>query len=206
MPAPLVDSTPQFVEETYRRTEERLKEIRQRFGRPLTYAEKVLLGHLDDPAGAELNAGESYIMLRPDRVALQDATGQMALLQFMQAGRPTVAVPTTVHCDHLVQARVGATSDVAEAVVENEEVYDFLRSSSNKYGAGFWGPGSGIIHQVLLENYALPRKHDHRHRLPHAQRGRSCELRCGRGRCRCTSTSWRVSRGKCSTRSSSAYG
>jgi aconitate hydratase len=156
MPAPLVESTPQFVEETYRRTEERLKEIRRRFGRPLTYAEKVLLGHLDDPAGAELKAGESYIMLRPDRVALQDATGQMALLQFMQAGRPSVAVPTTVHCDHLVQARVGANSDVAEAVVENEEVYDFLRSSSNKYGAGFWGPGSGIIHQVLLENYAFP--------------------------------------------------
>ena len=156
MPAPLVESTPEFVESAYREIETRLAAVRQRLGRPLTYAEKVLLGHLDDPAGADLVPGESYIMLRPDRVAHQDATGQMALLQFMQAGAPTVAVPTTVHCDHLIQARVGAESDMSEAVIENKEVYDFLRSASRKYGAGFWGPGAGIIHQVVLENYAFP--------------------------------------------------
>ena len=156
MPAPLVESTPEFVESAYREIETRLAAVRQRLGRPLTYAEKVLLGHLDDPAGADLVPGESYIMLRPDRVAHQDATGQMALLQFMQAGAPTVAVPTTVHCDHLIQARVGAESDMSEAVIENKEVYDFLRSASRKYGAGFWGPGAGIVHQVVLENYAFP--------------------------------------------------
>jgi aconitate hydratase len=156
MPAPPVESTPAFVEEAYRKMEQRLTMVRERLGRPLTYAEKTLLGHLDDPAGAELNSGASYMMLRPDRVAMQDATAQMALLQFMQAGRDSVAVPTTIHCDHLIQARVGANADMAEAVVENQEVYDFLASAANKYGAGFWGPGSGIIHQVLLENYAFP--------------------------------------------------
>ena len=156
MPAPLVESTPQFVEGVYQQIDERVKTVRQRLGRPLTYAEKVLLGHLHDAAGAELKAGESYILLRPDRVALQDATGQMAILQFMQAGRPSVAVPTTVHCDHLIQAYRGAQADMAEAVISSKEVYDFLRSSSNKYGLGFWGPGSGIIHQVMLENYAFP--------------------------------------------------
>ncbi len=156
MAAPLVASTPAFVEEAYRKTEERLQAVRERLGRPLTYAEKLVLGHLDDPAGAEPEPGASYLMLRPDRVAMQDVTGQMALLQFMQAGRARTAVPTTIHCDHLVQARVGAVSDTGEAVVENREVYDFLRSTSNKYGIGFWGPGAGIIHQVMLENYAFP--------------------------------------------------
>ena len=156
MPAPLVESSPAFVEEAYRAIDQRLRAVRQRLGRPLTYAEKVFLGHLDDPDGAELEPGRSYVQVRPDRVALQDVTGQMAILQFMQAGRPTAAVPTTVHCDHLIQARVGAASDTSEAVVENKEVYDFLRSASNKFGLGFWGPGSGIIHQVVLENYAFP--------------------------------------------------
>ena len=156
MPAPLVESSPAFVEEAYRKIDQRLRAVRERLGRPLTYAEKVFLGHLDDPDGAELEPGRSYVQVRPDRVALQDVTGQMAILQFMQAGRPTAAVPTTVHCDHLIQARVGAASDTSEAVVENKEVYDFLRSASNKFGLGFWGPGSGIIHQVVLENYAFP--------------------------------------------------
>ena len=100
MVAPLVDSTPSFVEEAYKKIEQRLQIVRGRLGRPLTYAEKVLLGHLDDPGDAELLAGESYLNLRPDRVGLQDVTGQMAILQFMQAGRPLAAVPTTVHCDH----------------------------------------------------------------------------------------------------------
>ena len=156
MPAPLVESTPQFVEGVYRQVEERINAVRSRLGRPLTYTEKVLLGHLDDPAGAELKAGESYILLRPDRVALQDVTGQMAILQFMQAGKASVAAPTTVHCDHLIQAYQGAQADTAEALVSSKEVYDFLRTSCNKYGIGFWGPGSGIIHQVMLENYAFP--------------------------------------------------
>ncbi len=156
MPAPLVDSTPAFVADVYAKIEERLQIVRRRLGRPMTYAEKVVLGHLDDPENAELKPGVSYIGLRPDRVALQDVTGQMAILQFMQAGRPTTAVPTTVHCDHLIQARVGAESDTSEALVENKEVFDFLRATSDKYGMGFWKPGSGIIHQVVLENYAFP--------------------------------------------------
>ena len=156
MAGPLVASSPEFVRAAYEKIDQRLQVVRQRLGRPLTYAEKVFLGHLDDPANAALVPGESYMNLRPDRVALQDVTGQMAILQFMQAGRTTAAVPTTVHCDHLIQARVGAQSDTGEALTENKEVYDFLRSASNRYGLGFWGPGSGIIHQVVVENYAFP--------------------------------------------------
>ncbi len=156
MAAPLVDSTPAFVEEAYKKIEQRLEVVRGRLGRPLTYAEKVLLGHLDDPGDAELLPGESYLNLRPDRVGLQDVTGQMAILQFMQAGRPTAAVPTTVHCDHLITAFEGALADTSLAQSESKEVFDFLRSSASKYGLGFWGPGSGIIHQVILENYAFP--------------------------------------------------
>ncbi len=156
MAAPLVDSTPAFVEDAYKKIEQRLEVVRGRLGRPLTYAEKALLGHLDDPGDAELLPGESYINLRPDRVGLQDVTGQMAILQFMQAGRPTAAVPTTVHCDHLITAFEGAQADTSLARTESKEVFDFLRSSAAKYGLGFWGPGSGIIHQVILENYAFP--------------------------------------------------
>ena len=156
MPAPLVDSTPAFVAEAYRRFDARLQQVRERLGRPLTYAEKVLLGHLDDPPNAELSPGESYLNLRPDRVGLQDVTGQMAILQFMQAGQPTAAVPTTIHCDHLITAFAGARDDTGEAVITNKEVYDFISTSAAKYGIGFWGPGSGIIHQVILENYAFP--------------------------------------------------
>ena len=156
MAAPLVDSTPAFVEEAYKKIDQRLEVVRGRLGRPLTYAEKVLLGHLDDPGDAELLPGESYLNLRPDRVGLQDVTGQMAILQFMQAGRPTTAVPATVHCDHLITAFEGASADTSLAQSESKEVFDFLRSSASKYGLGFWGPGSGIIHQVILENYAFP--------------------------------------------------
>ena len=151
-----VDSTPQFVEEAYKKIEKNLEVVRSRYNRPLTLAEKLLLGHLDDPSGAELDPGESYINLNPDRVAHQDVTGQMAILQFMQSGRSEVAVPTTVHCDHLIQARVGASSDLQDALNESSEVYQFLESSCRKYGMGFWKPGSGIIHQVNLENYAFP--------------------------------------------------
>ena len=152
----IIDSTPEFVTAAYQKMERNLEVVRSRLNRPLTLAEKVLLGHLDDPAEAELAPGQSYIMVNPDRVAHQDVTGQMAILQFAQSGRSSVSVPTTVHCDHLIQARVGASSDLQDALNENDEVYQFLESSCRKYGMGFWKPGSGIVHQVVLENYAFP--------------------------------------------------
>jgi len=135
---------------------ERIGIARTRLGRPLTFSEKVLAGHATDPPGVGWTRGVDYADFRPDRVALQDATAQMTLLQFMLAKLPTVATPTTVHCDHLIQARVGAAADMAVALDTNREVYEFLRSVSSKYGIGFWEPGSGIIHQVVLENYAFP--------------------------------------------------
>jgi aconitate hydratase len=129
---------------------------RKRFARPLTLAEKILVTHVREGAEQEFARGESYLTLQPDRVAMQDATAQMAILQFMQARRDTVAVPTTVHCDHLIQARVGVAEDMKAALEANQEVYDFLRSASLRYGMGFWEPGAGIIHQVFLEQYAFP--------------------------------------------------
>jgi aconitate hydratase len=153
---PAIETAPALVERVYREVSRRLEVVRRRLDRPLSYAEKVLLGHLDDPESQELTAGESYILLRPDRVAMQDATAQMALLQFMQSGRDETAVVTTVHCDHLIQAHRGAASDMQTAVSENGEVYDFLESCSARYGIGFWAPGAGIIHQVVLEKYAFP--------------------------------------------------
>jgi aconitate hydratase A / 2-methylisocitrate dehydratase len=133
-----------------------LKVVRGRLHRPLTLADKVLLGHLDDPENEDLEPGKSYLLLRPDRVIFQDVLGQTGMLQFMQTRRDKVAVPTTIHCDHLIQARVEGQSDLRESLEENKEVYDFLRSAAAKYGAGFWEPGAGIIHQVVLENYAFP--------------------------------------------------
>ncbi|MBL7008795.1 MAG: aconitate hydratase [Planctomycetes bacterium] len=153
---PAIESTPEFVRDTYAQMRQRLEVVRGRLGRPLTLAEKILFGHLDDPAGAEIDAGKAYMLLRPDRVAMQDATAQMALLQFMSAGKDQAAVPSTVHCDHLIRAYVGSEKDLAVANDENREVYDFLESVSARYGIGFWKPGSGIIHQVVLENYAFP--------------------------------------------------
>jgi aconitate hydratase len=153
---PMVESSPAFVRRVYERMEANLLTIRGRLGRPLTLAEKILFTHLHDPEHQEIAAGKAYLSLNPDRVAMQDATAQMALLQFMLAGLPQVAVPTTVHCDHLIQARAGAKNDLASALSDNSEVYEFLRSASAKYGIGFWQPGSGIIHQVVLENYAFP--------------------------------------------------
>ncbi|KAH8435347.1 aconitate hydratase ACO1 [Aspergillus melleus] len=135
---------------------ENLDIVRRRLSRPLTYAEKVLYSHLDDPHGQDIERGTSYLKLRPDRVACQDATAQMAILQFMSAGMPSVATPTTVHCDHLIEAQVGGEKDLARANDINKEVYDFLASSTAKYNIGFWKPGSGIIHQIVLENYAFP--------------------------------------------------
>ncbi len=151
-----IDTTIELVGGVYDQLDRNLEIARRRLDRPLTYAEKVFLGHLADPDGEELKAGRSYVATRPDRVAMQDATAQMALLQFMLAGRKTTASPTTVHCDHLIQARVGADGDLAQASDVNREVYDFLRSCSARYGIGFWGPGACIIHQVVLENYAFP--------------------------------------------------
>ena len=146
----------ELVEAVYARLAANVATGRSRLGRPLTLAEKILVNHLVDPAGQEMERGRSYADFNPDRVAMQDATAQMALLQFMTAGLPSTAVPSTVHCDHLILAKTGAKLDLRDANDTNREVYDFLRSVSAKYGIGFWGPGSGIIHQVVLENYAFP--------------------------------------------------
>lgn len=140
----------------YKKMSENLEVVRNRLNRPLAYAEKILYSHLDDPHGQEIERGVSYLRLRPDRVACQDATAQMAILQFMSAGMPSVANPTTVHCDHLIEAQIGGAKDLARAVDINKEVYDFLATSCAKYNIGFWKPGSGIIHQIILENYAFP--------------------------------------------------
>ena len=144
-----------LIEDVYSTFEERLGNARKKLGRQLTYAEKVLINHLDSP-DQSLDRGSSYVDLRPDRVAMQDATAQMAWLQFMTAGLDKVAVPTTTHADHLIQAKVEGKHDLLTASKTNEEVYDFLESVCAKYGAGFWKPGSGIIHQVVLEQYAFP--------------------------------------------------
>jgi aconitate hydratase len=146
----------ELVQSVYRRLPSRVSQGREALGRPLTFAEKVLYNHLRDPASQQLERGRSYNDLEPDRVAMQDATAQMALLQFMTAGLPEVAVPSTVHCDHLIQAREDGKVDLLAALENNNEVYDFLESVSAKYGIGFWKPGSGIIHQVVLEQYAFP--------------------------------------------------
>src|ERR1051325_7035694 len=146
-----------MIKALYERLPERVAKARSVVGRPLTLTEKILYSHLAQGVASTIYArGKSYVDFNPDRVAMQDATAQMALLQFMQAGRPKVAVPSTVHCDHLIQAEVGAEADLIKAKDKNKEVYDFLASVSNKYGIGFWKPGAGIIHQVVLENYAFP--------------------------------------------------
>ena len=151
-----IESTPEMAAKVYETMERNLAIVRRRLGRPLTLADKVLLGHLDDPENQEIEPGKSYLFLHPDRVILQDVLGQTAMLQFMQTRRQKVAAPTTIHCDHLIQARVEGESDLNQSLQENQEVYDFLRSAAAKYGAGFWGPGAGIIHQVVLEQYAFP--------------------------------------------------
>ena len=145
-----------MIKKVYSDYKEKVANVKKVVNRPLTYAEKVLYTHLWDSPSAELKRGKDYSELSPDRVAMQDATAQMALLQFMSAGRKEAAVPSTVHCDHLIQAQVGAKDDLLRATEENKEVYDFLESTSRKYGIGFWKPGAGIIHQVVLENYAFP--------------------------------------------------
>ncbi|SFB83018.1 aconitate hydratase [Flexibacter flexilis DSM 6793] len=147
----------EMIKATYARMGERVEAARKVVGRPLTLTEKILYSHLSEGLSTQkYERGKSYVDFNPDRVAMQDATAQMALLQFMTAGKDRVAVPSTVHCDHLIQAKVTASTDLAVANKENEEVYNFLSSVSNKYGIGFWKPGAGIIHQVVLENYAFP--------------------------------------------------
>jgi len=140
----------------YEKLVSNLEVVKQRLGRPLTLSEKILYSHLDDPAGQDIERGTSYLRLRPDRVAMQDATAQMAMLQFISSGLPKVAVPSTIHCDHLIQAQIEGNKDLARAKDINKEVYNFLATSGAKYGVGFWKPGSGIIHQIILENYAFP--------------------------------------------------
>ena len=151
-----IDPTPETVAALYAGMERKQSALRRRLGTPLSLADKVLAGHLDDPEHGAFEAGQAQLRLRPDRVVFQDVLGQSALLQFMQTGRARVAIPTTIHCDHLIQARTGAAPDLAASLDESREVYDFLRSAAAKYGCGFWEPGAGIIHQVVLENYAFP--------------------------------------------------
>lgn len=146
-----------MIKAVYAALPKKIEAVRERLGRPLTLTEKILYTHLDQASPLEnYGRAKDYVFFSPDRVAMQDATAQMALLQFMMAGRDKVAVPSTVHCDHLIQAKVGADKDLEVANDKNEEVYDFLSSVSNKYGIGFWKPGAGIIHQIVLENYAFP--------------------------------------------------
>ena len=147
----------EIINSLYTSLPKKVIRTRKLLGRPLTLAEKILYAHLWDqwPAAPYRRAAD-YVEFGPDRVAMQDATAQMALLQFMQAGRSRTAVPSTVHCDHLIQADTGAQADLDKALSVNKEVYEFLASVSNKYGIGFWKPGAGIIHQVALENYAFP--------------------------------------------------
>ena len=151
-----IESTPAMMRKVYGTMAKNLKVVRRRLGKPLTLADKVLLGHLDDPESQDMVPGKSYLFLRPDRVVFQDVLGQTGLLQFMQTRRDRVAVPATIHCDHLIQARVEGERDLRESLLENNEIYGFLRTAAARFGLGFWGPGAGIIHQVVLENYAFP--------------------------------------------------
>ncbi|MFH1825822.1 MAG: aconitate hydratase [bacterium] len=144
------------IEQVYAKTEQNLKIVGKLLNRPLTLAEKILFGHLSNPKAQEFNPGSALLSLQPDRIAMQDATAQMAILQFLTAGKNQTAVPTTVHCDHLIPAQCGAKKDLANAREMNKEVYDFLQSASAKCGIGFWQPGSGIIHSIVFENYAFP--------------------------------------------------
>lgn len=147
----------EMIKEVYAKYPERIAKAREVVGKPLTLAEKILYSHLwDNPVGSPYQRGASYVDFAPDRVAMQDATAQMALLQFMQAGKNKVAVPSTAHADHLILAKDGAAADLERSKHTNGEVFDFLSSVCDKYGIGFWKPGAGIIHQVVLENYAFP--------------------------------------------------
>jgi len=151
-----INSTPAFVSKVYETMGRNLRVVRRKLDRPLTLADKILLSHLDNPEHQEMMPGQSYLHVRPDRVVLQDVLGQSAMLQFMQTGRDKVAVPTTIHCDHLIEARVEGDRDLQKSLDENNEVYEFLKTVAARYGAGFWAPGAGIIHQVNIEQHAFP--------------------------------------------------
>ena len=151
-----IETTPELVKKVYETTKSKIAIVKKRLGRDLTLGEKIMFGHLSDPQNQELERGKSFLLLHPDRVAMQDATAQMAILQFMLANKSEAAVPSTVHCDHLIQAYQGKEKDMISANSSNKEVYDFLATASSKYNIGFWKPGAGIIHQVILENYAFP--------------------------------------------------
>ena len=152
-----IETTSQMVRSVYTKLEKNVMIFRKTVNRALTLSEKILVGHLDEEFLENiLDDGTNYVFLQPDRVALQDVTGQMVILQFMQAGMKSIALPTTIHCDHLIQARIEGKSDTKLAIYENNEIYNFLETAASKYGAGFWKPGAGIIHQVVLENYAFP--------------------------------------------------
>ena len=151
-----IETTPEMVSNVYKKLRENSEKYRKVIGRPLTLAEKILSGHLQEVEEKNLDDGKNYVFLRPDRVALQDVTGQMVMLQFMQAGLKQSTLPTTVHCDHLIRAKVEGETDMKVSLDENSEVFKFLQSAAAKYGCGFWKPGAGIIHQVVLENYAFP--------------------------------------------------
>ena len=154
-----VATTPRLVSKVYQRLQDNIVKFRRVINRPLTLSEKILVGHMYELGSINadgLQSGKDYVLLSPDRVALQDVTGQMTILEFMQSGLKRTRVPTTVHCDHLIQARVGSDSDTKAALYENNEIYQFLESACRKYGIGFWKPGAGIIHQVVLENYCFP--------------------------------------------------
>ena len=151
-----IDSTPELVSRVYKKLQKNIEKYRKLVGRPLTLTEKLLAGHLEQISDKNLDEGKKYVFLRPDRVALQDVTGQMVMLQFIQAGIKQTSLPTTVHCDHLIRAQVEGDTDMKVSLSENNEVFNFLQSASGKYGCGFWKPGAGIIHQVVLENYAFP--------------------------------------------------
>lgn len=151
-----IETTPELVKKVYQKIISHLEIVKKRLNRPFTFSEKILFGHLTDPKNQDLTRGSSFLLLGPDRVAMQDATAQMALLQFMLSGKKEAAVPSTVHCDHLIRAYEGMSKDMEVAMSENKEVFDFLSSVSSRYNLGFWKPGAGIIHQVILENYAFP--------------------------------------------------
>lgn len=151
-----IESTAALADAIYGRMSERLLTIRKRIGRPLTLSDKLLLGHVQSPETQALEPGASYLRILADRVVLQDVLGQTAFLQFMQTGRDQVVIPVSVHCDHLIRAHTGARDDLRTSLAENTEVYEFLKSTAQRYGAGFWEPGAGIIHQVVLEEYAFP--------------------------------------------------
>lgn len=151
-----IDTTPELVNRVYKKLRENIQKYRKIIGRPLTLTEKILVGHFDQVDDKNLDGGKNYVFLIPDRVALQDVTGQMVMLQFMQADLKQTSLPTTVHCDHLIRAQIEGDADMKIALDENSEVFKFLQSAAGKYGCGFWKPGAGIIHQVVLENYAFP--------------------------------------------------